>query len=75
MTLGHAASLGNWVLFIGPGGLSHKPPVPQMATTTTQMAKRLIDGPNPDKAAVAARINRMIATARRLTEAIHRSSR
>lgn len=49
VTLGHAASLGKWVLFIASSWLAHKPPVPQMTTATPEMAKWLIDGPNPTK--------------------------
>jgi 2,3-dihydroxyphenylpropionate 1,2-dioxygenase len=48
--LGHAVgtaalSLGRRVLIIGSGGLSHDPPVPQLAGAPPEVAERLIAGP------------------------------
>jgi len=64
-----AATLGKRVLFIGSGGLSHEPAVPQIATAAPEVAERLINGRNPDEKVATARISRVIAAARRLTEA------
>ena len=58
-----ARGLGKRVLFIGSGGLSHNPPVPQIATATPEVAERLIAGRNPDAAARAARQQRTIDAA------------
>lgn len=60
-----AASTGKRVLFIGSGGLSHSPPVPQIATATADVAERLISGRNPTPEAIAARQQRTIAAATR----------
>ncbi|MFE7415885.1 3-carboxyethylcatechol 2,3-dioxygenase [Rhodococcus sp. NPDC057529] len=51
------------VLFIGSGGLSHDPPVPQIATATEAQRKLLTDGRNPTPQARAARQANTIATA------------
>ena len=51
------------VLFIGSGGLSHDPPVPQIATATEAQRKMLTDGRNPTPEARAARQQRVIDTA------------
>ncbi len=58
-----ARGLGKRVLFIGSGGLSHNPPVPQIATATPEVAERLIAGRNPDAAARAARQQRTLDAA------------
>ncbi|MHA6739120.1 3-carboxyethylcatechol 2,3-dioxygenase [Rhodococcus erythropolis] len=52
------------ILFIGSGGLSHDPPVPQIATATEAQRKMLTDGRNPTPQARAARQTRVIDTAR-----------
>lgn len=52
------------VLFIGSGGLSHDPPVPQIATATAEQRRFLTDGRNPTPEARAARQARTIATAK-----------
>ncbi|WP_332603548.1 3-carboxyethylcatechol 2,3-dioxygenase [Arthrobacter sp. S2(2024)] len=51
------------VLFIGSGGLSHDPPVPQIATATEEQRQFLTDGRRPTPEARAARQARTIATA------------
>ena len=51
------------VLFIGSGGLSHDPPVPQIATATPEQRAMLTNGRNPTPEARAARQARTIATA------------
>lgn len=51
------------VLFIGSGGLSHDPPVPQIATATPEQRAFLINGRNPTPEARAARQQRTIDTA------------
>lgn len=60
-----AATLGKRVLFIGSGGLSHNPPVPQMATASPEVAERLITGRNPSPEARAARQQRVVDAATR----------
>lgn len=52
------------ILFIGSGGLSHDPPVPQIATATEAQRKLLTDGRNPTPQARAARQARVVDTAR-----------
>lgn len=52
------------VLFLGSGGLSHDPPVPQWATATEDQKKFLTDGRNPTPEARAAREQRTIDTAK-----------
>ncbi|GAA1713457.1 3-carboxyethylcatechol 2,3-dioxygenase [Propioniferax innocua] len=52
------------VLFLGSGGLSHDPPVPQWATATDAQRKFLTDGRNPTPEARAARQQRTIDTAK-----------
>lgn len=52
------------VLFLGSGGLSHDPPVPQWATATSEQRAFLTDGRNPTPEARAARQQRTIDTAR-----------
>ncbi|MCD4851281.1 3-carboxyethylcatechol 2,3-dioxygenase [Arthrobacter sp. AK01] len=51
------------VLFIGSGGLSHDPPVPQIATATEEQRALLLNGRHPTAEARAARQARTIATA------------
>ncbi|MFI6958541.1 3-carboxyethylcatechol 2,3-dioxygenase [Nocardia sp. NPDC050408] len=58
------ASSNSRILFIGSGGLSHDPPVPQIATATEAQRKLLTDGRNPTPEARAARQTRVIDTAR-----------
>jgi 2,3-dihydroxyphenylpropionate 1,2-dioxygenase len=53
-----ARLLGKRCLFIGSGGLSHNPPVPQMATATPELAEFLIAGRNPSPESRAARQQR-----------------
>ena len=52
------------VLFIGSGGLSHDPPVPQIATATEEQRAFLTDGRHPTPEARAARQQRTIDTAK-----------
>lgn len=52
------------ILFIGSGGLSHDPPVPQIATATEEQRKFLTDGRHPTPEARAARQQRTIDTAK-----------
>lgn len=51
------------VLFIGSGGLSHDPPVPQIATATPEQREFLTNGRHPTPEARAARQQRTIDTA------------
>jgi 2,3-dihydroxyphenylpropionate 1,2-dioxygenase len=51
------------VLFIGSGGLSHDPPVPQIATATPEQRALLTNGRHPTPEARAARQQRTIDTA------------
>lgn len=51
------------VLFLGSGGLSHDPPVPQYATATPEQRDFLTDGRHPTPEARAARQQRTIDTA------------
>jgi 2,3-dihydroxyphenylpropionate 1,2-dioxygenase len=53
------------VLFLGSGGLSHDPPVPQYATATDEQRSFLTTGRNPSPEARAQRQARTIETARR----------
>lgn len=64
-------AVGRWaahrderILFIGSGGLSHDPPVPQWATAPESVRAGLLDGRNPTPEARAARQQRVIDTAR-----------
>lgn len=52
------------VLFIGSGGLSHEPPVPQWATATEEQRKFLLEGRHPTPEARAAREANTIAVAK-----------
>lgn len=59
-----AASSGKRVLIVGSGGISHEPPVPEMATATPEVQERLIAGRNPSSQDREARTERTIAAAR-----------
>jgi 2,3-dihydroxyphenylpropionate 1,2-dioxygenase len=52
------------VLVIGSGGISHEPPVPELAGATDEVAERLIAGRNPSAESRAAREARTVAAAR-----------
>ena len=67
-TLGQA--VGAWaagrderILFLGSGGLSHDPPVPQWATAPEPVRAALLDGRDPTPQARAAREQRVIDAA------------
>jgi 2,3-dihydroxyphenylpropionate 1,2-dioxygenase len=62
-----ARGLGKRALMIGSGGLSHEPPVPQIAGAPPELARRLINGRNPSAEAVAARRTRLLDAAHDLT--------
>lgn len=68
----YARSLGKRVLFIGSGGLSHQPPVPELAKVDARMADRLMgsgrDLPADER---EARQQRVIQAARRFVEDQH----
>jgi len=55
------------VLVIGSGGISHEPPVPQLAGADAEVAERLIAGRNPTPASRNARQERTIAAAKAFT--------
>jgi 2,3-dihydroxyphenylpropionate 1,2-dioxygenase len=61
-----AAGLGNRVLILGSGGLSHDPPIPTIATAPPPVAEMLIAGRNPPIEARRAREQANFETARRL---------
>jgi 2,3-dihydroxyphenylpropionate 1,2-dioxygenase len=61
------ARTGKRVLVIGSGGISHEPPVPEMATATPEVAERLIDNRHPSFEARQARQERTVAAARAFT--------
>ena len=56
----YAAGLGKRALFVGSGGLSHDPPLPQLATADAQRREFLIAGRNPGPEARAARQKRIL---------------
>ncbi|WP_338616333.1 3-carboxyethylcatechol 2,3-dioxygenase [Pigmentiphaga sp. CHJ604] len=60
----YAATLQRRCAFIGSGGLSHNPPVPQLDDAPADVAERLIAGRNPSAEARQARQQRTIAAAR-----------
>lgn len=63
-----ARERGQRALFIGSGGLSHNPPVPQVATATDPVViEKLINNRNPSKEARDARQARTIAAAEAFT--------
>ncbi len=59
--------LGKRVLLVGSGGISHEPPVPEIATAIPEVADRLIAGRNPSPEAREARQARTIAAAKSFT--------
>ena len=59
-----AIGLNKRVLFVGSGGLSHDPPLPQIATADAARREFLIAGRNPPAEAIAARQARVIAAGR-----------
>lgn len=65
----YLATLDRRVLLIGSGGLSHEPPVPELATASPEVAERLIAGRHPSLEARQARQARTIAAAEALTKA------
>ena len=60
----YAKGLGKRVLFVGSGGLSHDPPLPQIATADAARREFLIAGRNPGPEAIEARQNRIIEAGR-----------
>lgn len=62
-------TLDKRVLFIGSGGLSHQPPVPELATADLRMTERLLgSGRDLPEVERQARQQRVIAAARRFAE-------
>ncbi|WNC88863.1 3-carboxyethylcatechol 2,3-dioxygenase [Paraburkholderia sp. FT54] len=55
------------VLAIGSGGISHEPPVPEIAGANAEVAERLIAGRNPSAESRAAREARTVAAAKSFT--------
>jgi 2,3-dihydroxyphenylpropionate 1,2-dioxygenase len=63
-----ARARGQRALFVGSGGLSHNPPVPQMASATDpEVVERLISNRNPSQEARDARQARTVAAAEAFT--------
>ncbi|CAN0625609.1 3-carboxyethylcatechol 2,3-dioxygenase [Burkholderia multivorans] len=62
-----ASRLGRRVLVIGSGGISHEPPVPELAGANEEVAERLIAGRNPSAESRAARQARTVAAAQAFT--------
>ncbi|WP_114811162.1 3-carboxyethylcatechol 2,3-dioxygenase [Paraburkholderia kururiensis] len=62
-----AARTGKRVLLVGSGGISHEPPVPELAGANDEVAQRLISGRNPTPEARAQRQQRTVAAARAFT--------
>ncbi len=60
----YAKGLGKRVLFVGSGGLSHDPPLPQITSADAARREFLIAGRNPGPEAVAARQARVIEAGR-----------
>ena len=60
----YARGLNMRVLFVGSGGLSHDPPLPQLATADAARREFLIAGRNPGPEARAARQARIIEAGR-----------
>jgi 2,3-dihydroxyphenylpropionate 1,2-dioxygenase len=58
---------GKRVLVIGSGGISHEPPVPELAGAALDVAERLISGRNPTPEARALRQERVIHAAKAFT--------
>nr|WP_315595272.1 3-carboxyethylcatechol 2,3-dioxygenase [uncultured Cupriavidus sp.] len=70
--LGHAvgrflAQTNQRVLVVGSGGISHEPPVPELAGANAEVAERLIAGRNPSAESRAARQARTVAAAKAFT--------
>lgn len=63
----YLATLNKRVLVIGSGGISHEPPVPEIAQAEPEVAERLIAGRNPTPEARAARQARTVAAAQAFT--------
>ncbi|MFM0038428.1 3-carboxyethylcatechol 2,3-dioxygenase [Paraburkholderia strydomiana] len=61
------ARMDKRVLLIGSGGISHEPPVPELAGASDEVAQRLIAGRNPSAESRAARQARTVAAARAFT--------
>ncbi|MFJ1258463.1 3-carboxyethylcatechol 2,3-dioxygenase [Cupriavidus sp. CuC1] len=59
--------LGKRVLVVGSGGISHEPPVPEIASANAEVAERLIAGRNPPPESRAARQARTVAAAQAFT--------
>ncbi|GAB3626614.1 3-(2,3-dihydroxyphenyl)propionate dioxygenase [Pandoraea terrae] len=55
------------VLVVGSGGISHEPPVPELAGASAEVAERLIAGRNPSADSRAARQARTLAAAQAFT--------
>ena len=58
------ARMNRRVLVIGSGGISHEPPVPEIAGADDIVAERLIAGRNPSPASRDARQSRTVAAAK-----------
>ncbi|TDF64970.1 3-carboxyethylcatechol 2,3-dioxygenase [Cupriavidus sp. L7L] len=58
---------GKRVLVVGSGGISHEPPVPELAGASAEVAERLIAGRNPSAEARTTRQARTVAAARSFT--------
>jgi 2,3-dihydroxyphenylpropionate 1,2-dioxygenase len=58
-----ARGLGQRVLFIGSGGLSHNPPIPLIANAPPEVAERLIAGRHPSPEARTLRQQRTVEAA------------
>jgi 2,3-dihydroxyphenylpropionate 1,2-dioxygenase len=58
------ARTGKRVLVIGSGGISHEPPVPEIAGAAPEVAERLIAGRHPTPESRAAREARTVAAAK-----------
>ncbi|HTH60732.1 MAG TPA: 3-carboxyethylcatechol 2,3-dioxygenase [Paraburkholderia sp.] len=55
------------VLVVGSGGISHEPPVPELANANDEVAERLIAGRDPTPESRAARQARTVAAAKTFT--------
>lgn len=66
--LGRALARSNKrVLVVGSGGISHEPPVPELAGASAEVMERLIAGRNPSAESRQARQARTVAAARAFT--------
>ncbi|MDY0271658.1 MAG: 3-carboxyethylcatechol 2,3-dioxygenase [Advenella sp.] len=61
------SGLNKRVLLVGSGGISHEPPVPEIANACAEVAERLIAGRNPTPQARVARQERTISAAKQFT--------